>query len=194
MAITRGRLRGLDPLIDEYTRAVVLGTFPGAESLRTGQYYADSRNGFWAILSIVHGDDYLSLPYSIRTARLLARRIGLWDVLDSCERDGSLDTAIRAPISTDVARLTSSAPCLELVLFNGAKAAREAARFVRAGYHVVTLPSSSSAFAKPLKEKAKAWEKVIPVYVPPLPPSKPIEPRKPFTARMVREAIVEGRE
>jgi TDG/mug DNA glycosylase family protein len=184
---------GLDPVVDRSTKAVILGTFPGVRSLEAKAYYADTRNHFWRIMSLVHKDDYLRLPYKIRVNRLLARRIGLWDVYDSCVRRGSMDKEILDLHRTDAARLREIAPSLELVIFNGAKAAKESAAYVAAGLQVCTVPSSSSALTMQIAAKAEAWATVIP-HLPPLTLPTPIVPKKPFTQELLRQAIEEGRE
>jgi hypoxanthine-DNA glycosylase len=64
----------------------------------------------WPILSVLTGDDLVALPYAERLPRLLAHRIGLWDVLGACEREGSLDSAIRKPAANDFTRLRELCP------------------------------------------------------------------------------------
>src|SRR5690606_22663753 len=93
------RLQGLPPVADARTRLIILGSFPGAASLRAQQYYAHPQNKLWPILATLwpqhpqpaHSD------YAARCEWLLARGLGLWDVYDSCERQGSLDSVIRTP-------------------------------------------------------------------------------------------------
>ena len=84
-------LSGLAPVIDGGIRMLILGSFPGAASLAAQQYYAHPRNQLWRLASALTGEDLAGLPYEQRLARLLAHRIGLWDVLQACERRGSLD-------------------------------------------------------------------------------------------------------
>ena len=90
-------LQGLPPAIGASTRLVVLGSFPGVASLQAQQYYAHPRNHFWPILSALWNTDLKALPYAERLQQMLARGLGLWDVYASCEREGSLDSAIQQP-------------------------------------------------------------------------------------------------
>src|SRR4051812_25626492 len=99
------RLACFPPVIDRNTHALILGSFPGAASLAAQQYYAHPRNQFWRLLSAVLGEDLVSLPYERRLKRVLAYHVGLWDVIAACEREGSLDSAIRHPRSNDFAVL-----------------------------------------------------------------------------------------
>src|SRR5689334_13494704 len=98
-------LTGLAPVLDAGTRILVLGSFPGAASLAAAQYYAHPRNQFWPLVSHLAGEDLAALPYAARLPRLLAHGFGLWDVLGACEREGSLDSAIRKPAANDFERL-----------------------------------------------------------------------------------------
>lgn len=155
-------LSGLAPVIDAGVRILVLGSFPGAASLAAGKYYAHPRNQFWALISAVIGEDLASLPYETRLSRLLAHRVGLWDVLAGCEREGSLDSAIRKPAANDFERLRSLCPELETVGFNGQASGKFAPQFAAAGYRTVVLPSSSPAhMAMSFEQKLGAWRRLV---------------------------------
>src|SRR5512139_2295797 len=117
------RKHGLPPVLDERTRVLVLGSFPGEASLAASQYYAHPRNHFWPILAAVLGEDFATKPYRTRLARLRAHGVGLWDTIVACERRGSLDGAIRNAERGDVARVRHTTRRLELVCFNGKMAA-----------------------------------------------------------------------
>ncbi len=151
-------LTGLAPVIDQHTRVLILGSFPGAASLAAGQYYAHPRNQLWPILSLLTGEDLAGLPYPERLPRLLAHRFGLWDVLGACERQGSLDSAIRKSAANDFARLRVLCPALGTVGLNGQAAGKFAPLFQQAGYRTLVLPSTSPAYAAlPLAAKLAAW-------------------------------------
>src|SRR5690349_19712286 len=117
-------LTGFPPVLDHATRILILGSFPGEASLAAQQYYAHPRNQFWRLLSAVLDDELAALPYPQRLQRLQVHRIGLWDVLAACEREGSLDTAIRRPRANDFARLKHQCPSLFRVCFNGKTAGK----------------------------------------------------------------------
>ena len=152
-------LSGLAPVIDAQVRILVLGSFPGAASLAAGQYYAHPRNQLWRLLSAVLDDDLASLPYQERLPCLLAHRVGLWDVLGACERQGSLDSAIRNPAANDFKRLRVLCPLLETVGFNGQASGKFVGQFADAGYRTVVLPSSSPAHASlSFEQKLLRWQ------------------------------------
>ena len=155
-------LAGLAPVIDERTRILVLGSFPGAASLAAQQYYAHPRNLLWPILSALTGEPLAALPYDERLPRLLAHGFGLWDVLGACEREGSLDSAIRKPAANDFARLRELCPLLETVGFNGQTSGKFAPQFAAAGYRTVVLPSTSPAHASlTLAQKLAQWKALL---------------------------------
>lgn len=147
MTLAPSTLTGLAPVLDQSTRILILGSFPGAASLAAGQYYAHPRNLLWPILSALTGEDLAALPYAQRLPRLLAHGFGLWDVLGECQRQGSLDSAIRKPAANDFARLRELCPLLETVGFNGQTSGKFAPQFAKAGYRTLVLPSTSPAHA-----------------------------------------------
>lgn len=151
-------LVGLPPVIPRSARLVVLGSFPGAASLRAGQYYAHPRNQFWPLVGAVWGVDLAAMPYRARLAELRRRGLGLWDVYASCHRVGSLDSAIEAPVFNDLAGLRRRAPSLAWVAHNGGESARAMRPLADAGLNVVRLPSSSPANAGwSFERKLQAW-------------------------------------
>lgn len=148
------------PVVDERTCILVLGSLPGDASLAASQYYAHPRNGFWRLISKVVGRDLVPMAYPDRLQALRATGIGLWDVIASAEREGSLDAAIRNPEAADLRTLVTELPNLKAVAFNGSTAAKLGRRQlagVASPARLIDLPSSSPAHARPLKEKAARW-------------------------------------
>jgi hypoxanthine-DNA glycosylase len=155
-------LTGLAPVIAQDTRILILGSFPGEASLRAQQYYAHPRNQFWKLVGALVGENLYDLPYDERLPRLLAHRFGLWDVLAACEREGSLDSAIRKPAANDFDRLRHLCPALETVGFNGQASGKFAPQFAEAGYRTVVLPSSSPAhMALSFEQKLERWRGLL---------------------------------
>jgi len=168
-------LQGLPPLLDARTRIVILGSFPGVQSLQSQQYYAHPRNQFWRLVfQAISGDSpyiYCASSYEIRSTALLQLGVGLWDVYAACEREGSLDSAIRSPQPNDLAALRQRCPQLRAVAHNGAesfKHARTVHQLLNSNASpdsVVTihqLPSSSPANATwSFERKLAAWQAVL---------------------------------
>lgn len=146
------RIRSFLPIADPQAETLILGSMPGAASLKAGQYYAHPQNQFWRIIA-----ELLGLPegtdYADRVQALGARRIALWDVLDSCVRPGSMDSAITGEAPNDFRSFFLEHRRITRVFFNGAKAEasfRKHCRpvmveFPRLHYH--RLPSTSPAHA-----------------------------------------------
>lgn len=155
-------LTGFPPVVDNATRILILGSFPGEASLAAQQYYAHPRNQFWRLLSAVLGEELTPLPYTQRLPHLLAHGIGLWDVIAACEREGSLDTAIRRAQANEFAILKHQCPHLEKVCFNGKTSGRFAPLFAAAGFGTLVLPSSSPANAQlSFEEKLAQWRNIL---------------------------------
>jgi TDG/mug DNA glycosylase family protein len=117
------QVRSFAPIEDATARVLILGSMPGKASLAAGQYYAHAQNLFWRILGDVTGA-VPSSPYEARVVALKSCGIALWDVLESCTREGSLDSAIDAAsvLANDFASFYRAHPRIAQVFFNGAKA------------------------------------------------------------------------
>ncbi len=158
------RLLGLSPVVGTGTRLLILGSFPSVKSLRLQQYYAHPQNHFWKILQALWPGDPLPVPelYAQRCAWTLAHGLGIWDVYASCEREGSLDSAIRQAEVNDFAALRMRCPQLRLIAHNGGESFRHA-KAVRAAlgvghFSLVQLPSTSPANASwSFERKLAAW-------------------------------------
>jgi len=92
------RLTGLPPLAGPDARVLILGSFPSAASLAAWQYYAHRQNQFWKILGTLLGQPLHGMDYAAKQAAVLAAGLAIGDVYASCERAGSLDSAIRNAI------------------------------------------------------------------------------------------------
>ena len=182
-------LTGLAPVIAPGARPLILGSMPGAASLRRGEYYAHPRNAFWPIMERLFAHDAgpgdvspgaTRLDYEARVAVLLEARVAVWDVLRAAERPGSLDADISSPVANDIAAFFARHPAVRTVFFNGTKAralwarhvapalpagleAREVVSALLAGLdlRLVTLPSTSPANAAlTFADKLAAWHVV----------------------------------
>jgi hypoxanthine-DNA glycosylase len=162
------RLQGLAPVLDASTRLLVLGSFPGAASLAAGQYYGHPHNAFWKIVAATWLGDPQALrlqPYAVRLDCLRAHGLGLWDVFASCQRQGSLDAAIRAPERNDLPALLGQCPHLQAIAHNGAASYRQARHCAELGLPVHQLPSTSPAHASwSFARKLEAWQAVFARY------------------------------
>ncbi|NML11719.1 DNA-deoxyinosine glycosylase [Sphingobium sp. AR-3-1] len=154
------RKAAFPPSVDAHTRLLILGSLPGDASIRQGEYYAHRGNAFWALLGDVLGEELRGQPYAMRLKRLRARGVGLWDVIESAEREGSLDGAIRGAELRDLGAFVARLPALKAIAFNGKTAALHGRRQLgdRSGLALIDLPSSSGAYASLSRDaKRTAW-------------------------------------
>ncbi|MBM4062446.1 MAG: DNA-deoxyinosine glycosylase [Planctomycetes bacterium] len=158
------------PIAAPRARVLIVGSMPGEASLRAGRYYAHPHNAFWPVVGAFCGFAP-DLPYAARTARLRAAGIALWDVLQSCERDGSLDASIVAASErpNDFAGFLAAQPRIRAVLCNGGKAFAAFRRAVLPGLgaratdlEVLRLPSTSPAHASRSRAaKQRLWHAAL---------------------------------
>ena len=160
--------QGFAPVARPDARILILGSMPGVASLEAAQYYAFPRNVFWKIMGDLFGAGP-QLDYPSRLQLLNENQIALWDVIQTCVRPGSLDSAIRdeGMETNDFKGFFKSHPLISQVYFNGQKASGLFKKRVVPGlasrfeYHV--LPSTSPANAgKSYAEKLKAWSVLKP--------------------------------
>jgi hypoxanthine-DNA glycosylase len=152
------RLQCLAPVVAAHTRVLVLGSFPSEASLAAGQYYAHPRNQFWIILSRLWDIDLRALPYHDRLDEVRRRGLGIWDVYASCQREGSLDSAIEAAQPNDLPGLVKRLRQLRAIAHNGGESARAMALTRTLAPEVVRLPSTSPANASwSIERKLDAW-------------------------------------
>lgn len=155
------RVQSFPPIVAPGARVLILGSMPGAASLAAGQYYAHPRNAFWPILGALCGFA-AAAPYAERVLALQAAGVAVWDVLQSCVRPGSLDTAIErsSEVANDIAGLLSDQPEIRCIAFNGGTAEAAFRRHVSgvAAVRLLRLPSTSPANASwSFERKLAAW-------------------------------------
>ncbi len=155
------------PCVGQDCRILILGSMPGARSLAAGQYYAHPQNLFWPIMHAVFGVE-ASQPFALRVAQLQSCGVGLWDVLQGCERRGSLDSAItvQTEVPNAIVALLAQRPTITTIALNGAKAAQAFRRHIAKqlpserlnALELHALPSTSPAHASMSREeKIRRW-------------------------------------
>ena len=143
-------------------KVLILGSMPGAQSLASQQYYAHPRNAFWPIMASLCGFS-VNLAYHERLVLLRQHGFALWDVLAHCQRQGSLDSAIRHEQANDFNHFLAEHDQLQLIAFNGAKAQQSFNKQVlptltAASPRLLALPSTSPAHAAmSLEHKRQQW-------------------------------------
>lgn len=162
------QVHSFPPIEGSGSRVLILGTMPGATSLRLQQYYGHPRNSFWKIVGEVLGFEP-QVSYEQRKSELLKRKVALWDVLAACTRKGSLDSSIDASsiVPNDFATFFDRHPDLHRVCFNGARAEslylKHVLPFLTSRREIVhaRLPSTSPAHAAmSFADKVRVWRMV----------------------------------
>ena len=148
------------PISSPTSKILILGTMPGTKSLELNQYYGHNQNIFWKFMFQILKEDF-SQDYETRKNLLIKNNIALWDVLQFCDRVGSLDSAIKNEIANDFEQFLETHSQITTILFNGQKAASFFKKYVhlKKEYQTYTLPSTSPANAsKDFQSKLDEWK------------------------------------
>lgn len=157
------RIYGFPPVDAPDATMLILGSMPSVQSLQAEFYYAHPQNAFWRILS----DSWACpLPQSVAEKKrmLIDHGAALWDSAGSCERQGSLDSAMRNVAVNDFAPLFARCPHIERIFFNGQTAQKlflRGARPFLEGRRAFLLPSTSPAHTMKYADKLAAWRRAI---------------------------------
>ena len=122
------QIQSFEPIVNEKSAVLILGTMPGLASLKAGEYYGHRDNKFWDIMfptciSDWTCDQMVSADFEMKRKLLLDHHIALWDVLKFCDRKGSLDSDIVNQIHNDFQSFFAVYPNIKRVFFNGKAAA-----------------------------------------------------------------------
>lgn len=153
--------KSFEPVYTPEARVMIVGSMPSVKSLADAQYYAHPRNAFWPILFDVF-EEVPTDDYEAKKALIRENGLALWDVARSCEREGSLDSAMRDIAANDFAALYARCPHIHTVLCNGGTAHT---LFVKSGFagtrRVIRMPSTSPAYTMPYRNKLDVWKKTL---------------------------------
>lgn len=152
------------PLVGDRPHLLVLGNMPSVISLGAQRYYANPQNAFWRIMAELFGFD-AAAGYDERVDALLHRGVSVWDVLRSCRRAGSLDSAVErdSMVANDFGAFFAAHPTITRVIFNGAAAEQNFRRLVpvRPDVPYVRAPSTSPAQTMRYGDKLAAWRRAV---------------------------------
>ncbi len=156
-------INSFPPILPENPKVLILGSMPGVQSLARYEYYAHPQNQFWKILfRLLEGSDPPML-FDEKIALLHKHQIALWDVLESCEREGSLDSKIKNSKANDLPALLQNHPSIKKILFNGKESHRLFVKNFgdRFPIQMVIMPSTSPAYTLAYLEKLQAWSALL---------------------------------
>ena len=136
-----------NPIVFQESETLILGSFPSIDSFDKSFYYAHPRNQFWKLLS-----EITAYPINNRDQKiwlLKESKIALWDMVATCRRKNSLDTALEDIEVNNIAEFLEAHPSIKKIAFTGRLAERlYKMHFDYLEVETVYLPSPSAAYAK----------------------------------------------
>ncbi len=150
------------PIYDEHSKLLILGSLPSVKSREQGFYYGHPRNRFWKVMAALFE---CPEPQTIEEKKvmLLEHRVAIWDVIDNCDICGSSDSSIRNVVPTDLSRVLQTAP-IQRIFANGRTAGQLYRKWTEpmTGREIIDLPSTSPAnAAMSLERLIEVWRKEI---------------------------------
>ena len=155
-------VHSFEPVYDKDSEILILGTLPSVKSRENNFYYGHKQNRFWKVLATLLKEP---VPDTIeeKKAMLLAHRIALWDVIQSCDIKGSSDSSIKNVQPTDIGMILEKTNMTQIYA-NGNKAGQLYKRyqFPVTGIEATVLPSTSPANAAwSLARLCEAWKTIL---------------------------------
>lgn len=152
----------IEPVYDENSKILILGSFPSVKSREQRFFYGHPQNRFWKVIAAVCGEE---VPVTIEEKKrlLLKKRIAVWDVIASCEIEGSSDATITDVVPNDLSQILEKAE-IRQIYCNGAKSYELYGKYIEKtiGRNAIKLPSTSPANATwSLERLIKAWGDVM---------------------------------
>jgi TDG/mug DNA glycosylase family protein len=157
---------GLDPIVDEASQVLILGSLPSVKSLEKQEYYGNPQNRFWRVLASVVGRQ-IPIDYPAKLDFLRANHVALWDVIEHADRSGSLDSNISNETVNDIPSLLRRYPSIHTIALNGSKAADTFSRYFNEDnlgrrVNIMRLPSTSSANTRfTLLQMSELWRYIF---------------------------------
>ena len=152
------RISSFPPIVSKDSKLLILGSVPGIKSLEMQEYYAHPQNKFWRILFELFQEDFTA-DYAEKIELLKKNKIAVWDVIDSCERKGSLDTEIKNEAHHDILQLLQDFPSIKVIFCNGQKSFKSLRKIFPDDLKILilVLSSTSPAYTIPYQQKLKDW-------------------------------------
>ncbi|SIQ59101.1 G/U mismatch-specific uracil-DNA glycosylase [Chryseobacterium sp. RU37D] len=158
----QNRIFSFPPIIDDRSKILILGSIPGVKSLEKQQYYAHPQNKFWNIIFELLNENFID-DYAGRIKILNKHHVALWDVIDSCERKGSLDSEIKNEEANQIGELLEKHPKIKAVFCNGGKSYKNAQKILGKNFPlpIHLLPSTSPLHTITFERKLEEWKVIL---------------------------------
>lgn len=150
-----------DPIYNDESKILILGSFPSVKSRENNFYYGHPQNRYWKVLANVLGVDVPQTDDEKR-AMLLDHNIAIWDVIHSCSIIGSSDTSIKDVVVNDFSEILNNSQ-VSAIYVNGGKAYELYHKYAEkhTGIKAIKLPSTSPANAAwKLERLCEAWSQI----------------------------------
>lgn len=151
----------IDPLFDENSRVLILGSFPSVKSREAMFFYGHPQNRFWKLIALLF-DEETPVTVEEKKRLILSHHLALWDSIHSCEIAGSSDSSIRNVVPNDLSLILSGSR-VEKIFCNGALSHKMYTKYIfpAAGIEAIKLPSTSPANAAYSLERLKEEWRII---------------------------------
>ena len=158
----REQVYTIAPVYNEESRILILGSFPSVKSREEGFFYGHPQNRFWKVLAAICECE---VPVTIEEKKvfLLENHIAVWDVIRSCDIEGSSDSSIKNVIPNDLDRILEETD-IKQIYVNGKKAEQLYRKYIfpKIKRKAICLPSTSPANAAwSLKKLTEEWRKIM---------------------------------
>ncbi|SFI12011.1 DNA-deoxyinosine glycosylase [Halpernia frigidisoli] len=159
------RISSFPAIIDKHSKILILGSIPGVRSLEKQEYYGHPQNKFWKIIFDLFNEEF-SQNYTEKINLLKKNNIALWDVIDSCERKGSLDSEIKNEEANPILELLENHQKISAIFCNGGKSFKSLENILGKNFRIpiFLLPSTSPLHTISFVEKLEKW-KIICNYI-----------------------------
>ena len=152
----------IEPVYDENSKILILGSFPSVKSRETGFFYGHPQNRFWKVMAAIFKEE---VPGKIAEKKdfLIRNHVAVWDVIASCEITGSSDASIKNVVANDLGRILNTAE-IRQIFVNGKTAEKMYHKYTLpvTGREAICLPSTSPANAAWSVEKlTEEWKQIL---------------------------------
>lgn len=158
----QNRISSFPPIVDHHSKIIILGSIPGVKSLEKQQYYGHPQNKFWKIMIELLKENFTE-DYDERINILKKHNIALWDVIDSCERKGSLDSEIKNEEANQIKELLEEFPNIKTIFCNGGKSYKNLQKILGKNFKIpfYLLPSTSPLHTISFERKLEDWKVIL---------------------------------
>ncbi|MBO5223465.1 MAG: DNA-deoxyinosine glycosylase [Clostridia bacterium] len=151
----------IPPLFDKNSKTLILGSFPSVKSRESSFFYGHKQNRFWQVISKIF-DEKTPVTIEEKKQLILSNNLALWDVIGSCDIDGSADSSIKNAKANDLTIILNTAQ-IQRIFVNGKTALKYYDKLIKPTINrqAVLLPSTSPANAVYSLEKLVEEWKII---------------------------------